>query len=242
MQGGVLHVHLRLSKSHNTVAHITTDETVIERQCGVCAYSGNGGGVGMKHRVVVEDTVLHFHIHCSAGIVAQEEGGALRCSAVGYHAVAYLDVLHRISCAVHNGNTSTSLKGKRRQHTALHGIGKVELQAIHYDIRRTMAHGQYMTSVLGIVAARDVGSDAGGISLGVALGYVGGSERRGKTTLQAHVARHVYIRRADIRQIGISCRGSRALLDKHLHGRVGRRTDSLDIIQGIVDIIEWIVP
>ena len=56
-----------------------------------------------------------------------------------------------------------------------------------------MAHGDDMTSVLGIVAARDVGSDAGGISLGVALGYVGGSERRGKTTIQAHVARHVYI-------------------------------------------------
>ena len=173
MQGGVLHIHLRLSKSHNTVAHITTDETVIERQCGVCAYSGNGGGVGMKNRVVVEDTVLHFHIHFSARIVAQEKGRALRGCAVGHHAVAYLDVLHCIRSTVHHGDARSSLKGKRGQNTALHGIGEVKLQAIHYDIRRTMAHGDDMTSVLGIVAARDVGSDAGGISLGVALGYVG---------------------------------------------------------------------
>ena len=105
-----------------------------------------------------------------------------------------------------------------------------------------MAHGDDMTSVLGIVAARDVGSDAGGISLGVTLGYVGCSQRRGEASIQSHVARQVDIRRADIGKIGITRRCGCALLDKHLHGIGIRNSESLDIIQGIVDIIEWIVP
>ena len=56
------------------------------------------------------------------------------------------------------------------------------------------------------------------------------------------MARQVYERRADIGKIGISRRCGSALLDKNLHGMGICGIERLDIIQGIVDIIEGIVP
>ena len=126
MQGSVLHLYGGIVRSHHAIAYITTDKTVVEGELGIAARSLNYGSLLTGHGIVVEDAVLHFHIHSCSGSVAQEEGGALRGSAVGYHAIAYLDVFHRlITIAIDNGNARTSLKGKLGQHTARNGIGKV---------------------------------------------------------------------------------------------------------------------
>ena len=219
MQGGVLHLDLGIISCHNAISHIATDETVIEGERGVVARSLNGGSLLTGHGIVMEDTVLHINIHCSSGSVAKEKGGALRGSAVGYHTVAYLDVLHRfVGFAVDNGDARTSLQSEGGQHTARLGIGEVELESIHNDVSRSMAHCDDMTTVFGIVATSDVGSDARGISLRISLGDLSIFERRGETAIQSHMARQVYERRADIGQIGISRRCGCALLDKHLHG------------------------
>ena len=219
MKGGVLHLDLGIISCHNAISHIATDETVVESERGVAARSLNGGSLLTGDGIVMEDTVLHINIHCSSWSVAQEKGGALRGSAVGYHTVAYLNVFHRkVVITVDDGYARTSLQSEGGQHTARLGIGEVELQSIHNDVGRSMAHCDDMASVFGIVATSDVGSDARGISLRISLGDLSIFERRGETAIQSHMARQVYERRADIGQIGISRRCGCALLDKHLHG------------------------
>ena len=178
MKGGVLHLDIGMVCSHHAISHIATYETVVEGEHGVVARSLNGGSLLTGDGIVVEDAVLHIHLHLGTGFVAQEKGRALRGSAVGYHTVAYLDVLHRfVVITVDDGYARSSLQSEGGQHTALLGIGEVELQSIHNDVGRSMAHGDNVAPILGIVAARDVGSDAGGISLRIALGYDGAGER-----------------------------------------------------------------
>ena len=178
MQGGVLHLDIGMVCSYHAISHVATNEAGIEGERGVVARSLNGGCLLTGHGIVMENAVLHIHLHHGTGSVAQEKGGALRGSAVGYHTVAYLDVLHRlVGITVDDGYARTSLQSEGAQHTARLGIGEVELEAIHNDVGRSMAHGDDMSTIFGIVATCDVGGYAGWVSLGIALGYVGAGER-----------------------------------------------------------------
>ena len=178
MKGSVLHLDIGIFSCHHAISHVATNEAVIEGERGVVARSLNGGSLLTGHGIVMEDTVLHIHLHLGTWSVAQEKGRALRGSAVGYHTVAYLNVFHRkVVITVDDGYARTSLQSEGGQHTARLGIGEVELQSIHNDIGRSMAHGNDVATVFGIVATSDVGSDAGWVSLRIALGYVGAGER-----------------------------------------------------------------
>ena len=76
MKGSVLHLDIGIISCHNAISHVATYETVVEGERGVAARSLNGGCLLTGDGIVVEDTVLHIHLHHRSWSIAQQKGRA----------------------------------------------------------------------------------------------------------------------------------------------------------------------